>query len=124
MVEFLFQNGADPSLRTRKGMGPGHLSARCYQLEEGLLSVLANWDVDLLATDLEDRTMLHHAAISGSLAQETLDFLEDVGLSRHSRDKWEKTPLDYAAQKAADHRDAWNSDRWIRAKQILQGGSS
>ncbi|KAM9873292.1 hypothetical protein VDGL01_12630 [Verticillium dahliae] len=124
VVRLLFERGADASFTSPKaGFTLGHLSAKSYRLDGELLSVLASSGVDLHMKDAAGRTVLHRAAMAGSLTEDALEFLHnDMGLSRGSRDSLGLIPLDHAIEmrKKNRHRDTFDRDRWLRTEEILR----
>ncbi|PHH92415.1 hypothetical protein CDD83_7484 [Cordyceps sp. RAO-2017] len=123
VVRLLFQGGADASFRTRSGgLGLVHLYARSRRPTVELLTILESSGVNLQMEDDENRTVLHHCAISGTLTQEVLCFLcNQVGLSARSRDVHGRTPRQYAAEaaKMERHPHVFDPNRWSRTEKIL-----
>ena len=55
---------------SKNEMGLGYLyAAKCLKLNTGILKLLAEVGLDLKDTDVQGRTILHHAAITGSLTE-------------------------------------------------------
>lgn len=78
----------------------GHQYAGVWDPEAEVLEILNEHGVDMVRRDLQERTVLHHLAISGSLTRSTLTFLLDViGLDPCSKDKSGKTALQYATER-------------------------
>lgn len=103
ILDLLFKNGADPSFATAKGLNLGHLVAGSHRVSDAILRTLMVRGVRLTSSDERGRTVLHHAAIKGSLTEEVLRFLyEEVGLPLDICDKHGKTALDYAIEKGKE----------------------
>ena len=100
ITEYLFHARADPTFRTVDGLTLGHLAASADELGIELLQVLRKNSGDLRSTDRNGRTILHHAALAGSLETRTaLNFLcHELELSIRALDNTGKTALDLAIE--------------------------
>lgn len=78
--------------------------------------------MDLTKKDCGGMTILHCAAIFGSLTEESLKFLVNViGLHASEQDTHGRTALHYATEEAARARrhDVFDRERWERTRDIL-----
>ena len=58
------------------------------------MKILIELGVDMSATDLEGRTLLHHIALNGSLTEDVLMYLlDETTLRTNIRDSARKTPV-------------------------------
>ncbi|KAF1955606.1 ankyrin, partial [Byssothecium circinans] len=81
------------------GQNLGHLCARTFDLGVHVLKVLKEHGVDLAKKDCDGRTVLHRAAICGSLAEQSLEFLVNViGIQAGEEDASGQTALQYATE--------------------------
>lgn len=123
VIETFFQYGSDPLFETREGrLGLVHLHAQSYKVRVEVLKIFMDFDIDLAAKDEQDRTILHHCAISGSLTPESSNFLRSlVGLDTELPDANGKTPRQYAAEmrRKTHHPDIFDPDRWARTERLL-----
>jgi hypothetical protein len=89
---------------------------------QGQILTLMGFRVDMSAMDLRGRTLLHHIALNGSLTEDVLMFLlDETTLRTDTRDSAEKTPTDYAFEKAKKTRGSGilDSERWAMALEIF-----
>ncbi|KAL5381794.1 hypothetical protein DPSP01_006977 [Paraphaeosphaeria sporulosa] len=101
----------------------GHLCARTADFGVRILNLLFEHGVDLVKRDRDGRTVLHHAAICGSLTEQSLEFLTKiVGIQADEEDTCGRTALQYATELAAKDRSRriWDFKRWDRTRDILQ----
>jgi ankyrin repeat protein len=123
VVRLIFESGSDPSFSIpERGLNLAHLHANSSRINTELLRVLAAGRVNLQAKDDDDRTVLHHCAIAGSLTTEAYRFLcDEAGLAKETLDVHGKTPQQYAAEmkKKERHPDIFDPNRWSRTKDIL-----
>jgi ankyrin repeat protein len=104
------------------GQGLGHLYAASLSFEIFTLKALNDHGVDLAKRDRAGRTVLHRAAMSGSLTEESLEFLVNViGIQANEQDAHGRTALQYAIEKASKEHDSdtMNSERWERTRDML-----
>ncbi|KAM3501021.1 hypothetical protein MY10362_005905 [Beauveria mimosiformis] len=125
-VGLLLQHGSDPLFQTvDKGLNLAHLHAnKSSKINIEVLETLRVFGVGLEEKDNEDRTLLHHCAIGGSLTKSALQFLcDEVGLDKDVQDTHGKVPLQYATEQRRKKRDpnTFDSDRWLRTEKILLG---
>ncbi|KAF2867352.1 ankyrin repeat-containing domain protein [Massariosphaeria phaeospora] len=122
VCRLLLQIPGNTSFVSHDGQTLGHLCARSLDFGIHILNVMKEHSVDLTRGDLEGRTVLHRAAISGSLTNKALDFLiNEVGLQPSTEDSYGKTALQYATELAARtrSRDSWDAGRWERTRKVL-----
>jgi ankyrin repeat protein len=104
------------------GQTLGHLCAGLLGFGVYILRVLKEHNVDMSKRDLKGRTVLYCAAISGSITEDSLEYLCNVvGLQLSAEDSCGKTALAYAAELAVKDRSPhiWDAKRWERTKNIL-----
>jgi ankyrin repeat protein len=104
------------------GQSLGHLCAASPSLKISILEALNDHGVDLAKRDCAARTVLHHAAISGWLTEESLEFLVNViGIHANEEDAHGRTALQYAIEEASkDHgSDIIYPARWERTRDML-----
>ena len=122
-IRTLLELGADPHVTDNSRRNLAHLLVSGgYRVETEILHLLAKYKVPINAIDSKGRTVLHHAAISGSLDGPVLHaFLMEWGLKINARDNDQKTALDYATMEAGRSRDpnTFNEHRWERARDLL-----
>ena len=97
-----------------------HASSCCLRVES--LMTLKDTGVNLMQNDHQRRTVLHSAAISGSLAESSLSFmLYVVGVQIDAKDVSGITAVQYATEMAPDNlnRDMWDFNQWNTPKKIL-----
>ncbi|KAJ3499726.1 hypothetical protein NLG97_g98 [Lecanicillium saksenae] len=122
VVRQFFRGGSNPSFKTRDDSNLALLYAKSCKSGVEVLQTLEEFGVDLAAKDSEGRTLLHHAAIAGSLTEQAFHFLRDkTGLDRHLQDHHGKTPFQYATEERRKKRHpcTYDSDRWSRTEKIL-----
>ena len=86
------------------------------------METLREHGVDLTQRDLQGRTILHCAAISGSITKESLHYLlYVVGIETNAEDACGKTALQHAAEIASKDRDplTFDPERWDRSTRLL-----
>jgi ankyrin repeat protein len=96
------------------GQTLGHLCARTADFGVHLLNLLVEHGVDLVKRDCDGKTVLHRAAICGSLTEQSLGFLANViGIQADEEDTSGRTALQYATELAAKDRSSntWDSKR-------------
>lgn len=101
--------------------------ASTLECEVQVLEILRQHGVDLTQKDLKGRTILHCSAISGSLAEESLDYLlHVVGVDTNAEDASGKTALQHAAEMASKEHDPfiYDVERWDRTRRLLLESSS
>lgn len=104
------------------GQSLGHLCAATPNFDIYMLEALNDHNVDLARRDCAGRTVLHRAAISGSLTKESLEFLVNViGIRTNEEDAHGRTALQYAIEKVSKYHGSiiTNSERWERTRDIL-----
>ncbi|KAF1730092.1 Vegetative incompatibility protein HET-E-1 [Beauveria bassiana] len=124
VVRLLFQGGSDAKFKTcTGGLNLAHLHAKsAAQVQVQILRELLRFEVDLQATDNDNRSILHHCAIHGSLTKEAFNFLRcEVELSLMGKDVHGKTAIDYVAamKQKPRHPDVFDQGRWSRTEGIL-----
>lgn len=104
------------------GQGLGHLCAATPNFEIYMLKAFNDHGVDLARRDCAGRTVLHHAAMFGSLTEESLEFLVNViGIQANEEDAYGCTALQYAIDEASKEHgsDFIYPERWGRTRDIL-----
>ena len=107
----------------KDGQNLGHLCASTLACRVQVLEVLNEHGVHLTRKDLQGRTILHCAAISGSLTEESLHyFLYVVGIKMNTEDASGKTVLQHALEMTSKDHDPqmFDSGHWNRTTRILQ----
>lgn len=105
-----------------RGQSLGHLYAASPNFEIFILEALNDHGVDLAKTDCAGKTVLHCAAVSGSLTEESLEFLVNIiGIQSNEEDAHGRTALQYAINKASKEHgsETMNPERWERTRDIL-----
>jgi ankyrin repeat protein len=122
ICQLLLEIEGNASFVDNDGQTLGHLCAGSLGFGVHILRVLKEHNVDMSKRDLKGRTVLHRAAISGSITEDSLEYLRNVvGLQPSAEDSCGKTALAYAAELAAKDRSPhiWDAKRWERTKNIL-----
>ncbi|RII13199.1 hypothetical protein CUC08_Gglean004499 [Alternaria sp. MG1] len=89
------------------GQSLGHLFAATPNFEIYMLKAFNDHGVDLARRDCAGRTVLHRAAICGSLTEESLEFLVNViGIQANEEDAHGRTALQYAIEEASKEHDS------------------
>ncbi|CAN9379053.1 unnamed protein product [Alternaria alternata] len=104
------------------GQSLGHLCAATFNFEIYMLKAFNDHGVDLAKRDCDGRTVLHHAAIFGSLTEETMGFLAKViGIQGNEEDIHGRTALQYAMEEASKDRvlETRHPERWGDTRDIL-----
>jgi ankyrin repeat protein len=84
------------------GQSLGHLCAATPNFEIYMLKAFNDHGVDLARRDCAGRTVLHRAAICGSLTEESLEFLVNViGIQANEEDAYGRTALQYAIEEVS-----------------------
>jgi ankyrin repeat protein len=86
------------------------------------LEILKEHGVDLTQKDLQSRTILHCAAISGSITEESLQYLlHVVGVETNVEDASGRTALQHAAEMASKdyYLQIFDPGRWDRSTRLL-----
>jgi len=114
------------TLKSKEGYGLGHLygsaSVSIDDMEVSALQALAGAGLKFSEVDNQGLTILHHAAIAGSLTQDTLNYLVgEVEVNISARDAHDKSTLDYAKEHARKphHEDTFQCYRWRMAEALL-----
>jgi ankyrin repeat protein len=108
----------------KDGQNLGHLYALTLECEVQVLEILREHGIDLTQKDLQSRTILHCAAISGSITEESLHYLlYVVGVEMEAEDASGKTAMQHAAEMASKDHDPqiYDSGRWDRSARLLSG---
>jgi ankyrin repeat protein len=118
------ESSTSASLVDYDGKTSGHLSTSASALSAlgfGVLKFLYSRGVDLSQKNHEERTVIHLAAIEGTLTRESLRFLiEVIGINADEEDIHGRTALQYTIEQAAkDRNPAWESRRWEYARDVL-----
>jgi ankyrin repeat protein len=106
----------------REGRNLGHLCTSTWKCSVRVLETLREHGVDLIQKDLQSRTLLHCAAISGSITEESLHYLlHVVGVETNAEDASGKTALQHAAEMASKAHDPriFDPGRWDRSTRLL-----
>ena len=123
-IRTLLELGADPHVNDDSRRNLAHLLVSGgYRVATETLHLLADYKVPINASDSRGRTVLHHAAISGSLDRPMLHaFLNEWGLDINARDNDQKTALDYATVEAgrSRHPYTFEGNRWDRTRDLLR----
>lgn len=119
-VQLLLDRGAEilvPNFTT--GMGLHHILAQSRAPNLEVLRLLAINGLNLQDVDKKGRTILHHAARSGGLTREALEFLlDEVGLTLNANDKLGRSPVSYAEERL--HKECTDSfGRWEDILELL-----
>jgi ankyrin repeat protein len=104
------------------GQSLGHLCAATPNFQIYMLEAFNDHGVDLARRDCAGRTVLHLAAISGWLTEESLEFLVNViGIDANEEDAHGRTALQFAIEEASkDHgSDIIYPARWERTRDML-----
>ena len=110
----------------REGQNLGHLCAWTSECNVRVLETLREHGVDLTQKDLQGRTILHRAAISGSITKTSLHYLLHViGVETNADDASGKTVLQHAAEMASKDHDPqiYGPGRWDRSTRLLSESS-
>jgi ankyrin repeat protein len=102
----LLENGASVLWSDESGRNLAHISMLAYPWKpvDEVLSTLNELGVDIAAKDSNNRGILHHGAMNGSISQGIIDLLRESGsLSLQDQDNDGRTPLSYA--EAMLHKD-------------------
>ncbi|KAH5552913.1 hypothetical protein HBI25_177950 [Parastagonospora nodorum] len=106
----------------RKGQNLGHLCASTLRCSVRVFETLREHGVDLTQKDLQSRTLLHCAALRGSITEESLHYLlHVVGVEINAEDASGKTALQHATEMASKDRNPQSFDprRWDRSEKLL-----
>jgi ankyrin repeat protein len=106
----------------REGHNLGHLCALTWKCSVRVLETLREHGVDLTQRDLQSRTILHCAAMRGSITEESLHYLlHVVGVEKNAEDASGKTALQHATEMASKDRNPQIFDprRWKRSEKLL-----
>lgn len=125
LTRVMIENGANVSHLDADGRNLAHLlvdSGSKFELD-GLLQ-LSSAGVDVTAVDRHGRTILHMAAIAGSINRELLSHMTQCAHMRlEQRDTQGKRALDYILEKVERDeklpRGLWRRDRWKMAQQAF-----
>ncbi len=91
--------------------------------ETETLNLLADHNISINAIDRKGRTVLHHAAIAGTLSRPILyAILKRWNLDVNARDNDQRTALDYAIVEAGlpRHPELFDTGRWHRSRDLLR----
>jgi ankyrin repeat protein len=106
----------------REGQNLGHLCALTSKCSVLVLETLREHGVDLTQRDLQSRTILHCAAMRGSITEESLHYLlHVVGVEKNAEDASGKTALQHATEMASKDRNPhiFDPGRWKRSEKLL-----
>lgn len=119
ILELLLGIGGNASFVNEHGQNLGHLCAAKSFFGADVLAILNEHMVDLAEKDCDGRTVLHCAAIAGSLDELSLNFLIDIiGIGSDEEDNIRNTALQYAMEAAVGNHDS-PDQRWERVTDIL-----
>ncbi|MCJ1277945.1 hypothetical protein MMC21_005759 [Puttea exsequens] len=123
-IPILLQAGADPRVSDAAGRNLAHLAISQDECAEtSVLELFADYGVKIDAVDTKGRTVLHHAAIAGTLNRRLLhDITERWGVDVNIRDRDNSTALDHAVIESGmpRHPLLFDEDRWRRARELLR----
>ena len=107
---------------TYRGQTVGHLCVRALEPDIEMMRLLNDSGVDLAKKDCDGRTILHCAAMFGSLTDQSLQYLVNiVGLQVDEEDEYGRTALQYAIEAATEAVTTrqWDRDKYQRTRDIL-----
>lgn len=126
VCQLLLEIKGNASFIGNDGRSMGHFCAEVLGLEAHEWEVFKKHGVDLTKKDFEGKTVLHRAAIAGSITRSSLDFFLDViGLDLSAKDSFGRTALHYVTEMAMgiagreDFSSLYEGDRWQSTKDIL-----
>ena len=122
IVRMLLRYGANAEFK-EDGSNLAHILVRGWnEVSIEALHVLRNHEVSLDATDSHGRSILHCAAIAGTVSDELIVYLRGM-IDPLAEDRYGKTALMYAQEKAREERNPnfYRSDRWKTAVACLNG---
>ena len=104
ICQLCLDRGASPLWSDREGEKPSSYILMCYTrltLPDQVLRILEDSGVNMTAKHFNERSILHHGAIAGSISQGIIDLLQECGLSglQHP-DRHGRTPLSYVEEGA------------------------
>ncbi|KAL5371605.1 hypothetical protein DPSP01_014146 [Paraphaeosphaeria sporulosa] len=107
----------------KDGKNLGHLYVSTLDCRVQVLEMLNRNGVSLTKKDRQSRTILHYAAISGSLTEQSLHYLRHVvSVKTSAEDASGKTALQYAAEMSSRRHDPkmYDPGRWDRTASLLR----
>ncbi|KAF1928952.1 ankyrin, partial [Didymella exigua CBS 183.55] len=122
ICQLLVSAEGSPFFVDKNGQNLGHLCVSTLGCRVQVLKVLRDHGVDLTQKDLRSRTLLHCAAIHGSVTKELLHhLLHVVGVELNAEDASGKTALRHAVEMVSMDHDPqmYDSKRWDRTKRLL-----
>lgn len=103
MCQLLIQNGADPLWRNSLGENLAHVHMHSFVEDCEVFRNLKHSGVDIFSKDHSKKSILHHAAIHGSLGEKVVAALHDYhGSDLYQPDIDGMTPLMYAEKRASE----------------------
>ncbi|KAF2626982.1 ankyrin [Macroventuria anomochaeta] len=122
ICQFLLSVKGSSSYVDKNGQNLGHLYASTLDRRVQTLELMREYSVDLAKKDAQSRTILHCAAISGSINEESLHYLlYVVGVEMNAEDESGKAALQHAVEMASKDHDSRIHDpgRWNRTTRLL-----
>ena len=118
IISLLLEHGANPHFQDDLGRNLAHHLMRIQvQVELTVLKTLGNWGIDVEMRDQEGKTVLHHAAINGSVSIALLRHLKYCHqLDFDAQDDTGMTAIEYAEEenRGQHHSLLFRPDRWKR----------
>ncbi|KAK9846787.1 hypothetical protein MYU51_000753 [Penicillium brevicompactum] len=103
MCQLLIRKGADPLWRNSLGENLAHVHMHSFVEDCEVFRILKHSGVDIFSKDHSNKSILHHAAIHGSLGEQVVAALHDYhGSDLYQPDIDGMTPLIYAEKRASE----------------------
>ncbi|KAJ6178059.1 hypothetical protein N7519_008520 [Penicillium mononematosum] len=103
ICELLIKNGGDPLWRNSLGENLAHVHMHSFVEDCEVFRILKHSGVDIFSKDHSNKSILHHAAIHGSLGEKVVVALHDYhGSDLYLPDIDGMTPLMYAEKRASE----------------------
>jgi ankyrin repeat protein len=127
ICQLLMECGADPGWTNEGKENLAHLSVYHGNANVAVLELLLKKGVNITAKDAKGRSVVHYAAIHGSISKELIKFFRENGvLHLHDRDLIGKSPFDYVKEQAdrqlPDH--MFRGNRWRKSFDYLKDATS
>jgi ankyrin repeat protein len=123
ICRLLLLRGSDVLAINHQGLALPHIFSSWLHPNIEVLMAMMDYSIDLTAKDRDERTLLHHSALNGSITEPILSFLLDkTRLCCEDRDSLGRTPKEYAVEEAGKkrHKFAYERKRWSRSLEILE----